>query len=337
MRQILSDAGAAQGSVLYDPWGQVQRGTVPTFGFTGELQQGNNVYLRARWYNASRGTFTSRDSFAGWPAQPYSLMPYQYAYANPVLLTDSSGRNPCEGHENGGSAPPFGYCPDGTPIQSSVPQTTPTIQICPNQILYQPLDIGYIEGFSGTIGGGVMITGGIENVFDLYDFEYGGFAYGGGGAFTDAGGNLSAYLGVVTGWSNYAQRGVFNYSGPFVAAAVSVTIPFDIVGGSVQGFASRDKTMYGALVAVSVGASENPLPIGISGSVTNYWLVTQQTFNGGKKMPTSSDAWAFAGFIINQSIPMDPTTSTAVLAGRAFAIAVVLKNGQLWDKLAKSQ
>lgn len=50
------------------------------------------VHLRARWYTPSTGTFTSRDPFAGWAEQPYSLHPYQYAYANPALHTDPSGQ-----------------------------------------------------------------------------------------------------------------------------------------------------------------------------------------------------------------------------------------------------
>ncbi len=49
------------------------------------------VYLRARWYNAASGTFTSRDAFAGFPEQPYSFHPYQYGYSDPVRNTDPSG------------------------------------------------------------------------------------------------------------------------------------------------------------------------------------------------------------------------------------------------------
>ena len=58
VRQTMNDRGVVLGSVAYDPWGQVQSGNVPTFGFTGDLQQGSQVYLRARWYNAERGSFT---------------------------------------------------------------------------------------------------------------------------------------------------------------------------------------------------------------------------------------------------------------------------------------
>jgi RHS repeat-associated protein len=92
VRLTLDNNGTAYSGATYDPWGSPERGSVGTFGFTGELQQGDQVYLRARWYNANNGTFTSKDPFEGYPQQPYSLHPYQYAYSNPVLWTDPSGR-----------------------------------------------------------------------------------------------------------------------------------------------------------------------------------------------------------------------------------------------------
>jgi RHS repeat-associated protein len=92
VRTITSNAGIASASASYDPYGQLQSGSVGSFGFTGELQQGSSVYLRARWYNASTGTLFGRDPFEGYSEAPYSLMPYQYGYANPVSNTDPSGR-----------------------------------------------------------------------------------------------------------------------------------------------------------------------------------------------------------------------------------------------------
>jgi RHS repeat-associated protein len=92
VRLTLDNNGTAFSGATYDPWGSPERGSVGTFGFTGELQQGDNVYLRARWYNANNGTFTSKDPFEGNPQQPYSLHPYQYAYSNPVLWTDPTGK-----------------------------------------------------------------------------------------------------------------------------------------------------------------------------------------------------------------------------------------------------
>ncbi len=79
VRRTLSDAGTPLGIVNYDPWGTPESGTVPTFGFTGELQDANTglVNLRARWYSTAHGTFTARDPFAGYDTLPYSLHPYQ--------------------------------------------------------------------------------------------------------------------------------------------------------------------------------------------------------------------------------------------------------------------
>jgi RHS repeat-associated protein len=92
VRLTLDNNGTAYSGATYDPWGSPERGSVGTFGFTGELQQGDQVYLRARWYNANNGTFTSIDPFAGFPQQPYSLHPYQYGYSAPTVFTDPSGR-----------------------------------------------------------------------------------------------------------------------------------------------------------------------------------------------------------------------------------------------------
>ena len=92
VRAVLDGAGAVQSTTSYDPWGVPTAGSVDPFGFTGELHDGDLVHLRARWYHPSIGTFTSRDPFAGFDTLPYSLHPYQYAYSNPVLWTDPSGR-----------------------------------------------------------------------------------------------------------------------------------------------------------------------------------------------------------------------------------------------------
>jgi len=91
VRQTLDDAGGVLGSMQYDPWGVPTAGTPQPFGFTGELHSAGQVYLRARWYAPGQGTFTSRDPFAGFPTQPASLHPYQYAAHNPTRYTDPSG------------------------------------------------------------------------------------------------------------------------------------------------------------------------------------------------------------------------------------------------------
>jgi RHS repeat-associated protein len=93
VRQTLSDSGAVLGMVNYDPWGTVESGTVPTFGFTGELHDSTAglVYLRARWYHAAQGQFGSRDPFPGLMERPQTLAPYPYVENDPVNMVDPSG------------------------------------------------------------------------------------------------------------------------------------------------------------------------------------------------------------------------------------------------------
>jgi RHS repeat-associated protein len=109
VREQLDDTGTTLASTRFDAWGQVESGSAPQpFGFTGELHDPMTelVYLRARWYNPQSGTFTTKDPFEGYPTKPYSLHPYQYAYSNPVLHKDPTGK--CVG--------PDGLpCPEGYP------------------------------------------------------------------------------------------------------------------------------------------------------------------------------------------------------------------------------
>jgi RHS repeat-associated protein len=92
--QTLDDAGTAltASGLSFSPFGLPQSGATPEpFGFTGELHHNDLVYLRARWYDPGSGTFTSVDPFDGFQRMPYSLHPYQYAYAAPTMWTDPSG------------------------------------------------------------------------------------------------------------------------------------------------------------------------------------------------------------------------------------------------------
>ncbi|MCG8352203.1 MAG: RHS repeat-associated core domain-containing protein, partial [Chloroflexales bacterium] len=94
VRATLDGAGTVQGTVGYDPWGAPQGDLLGAFGFTGELQDDTSglVHLRARWYDPGSARFTTRDPFAGFPETPYSLHPYQYAYSNPVMYRDPTGK-----------------------------------------------------------------------------------------------------------------------------------------------------------------------------------------------------------------------------------------------------
>ena len=92
VRRTITESGSVLATTSYDPWGTPQSALSTPFGFTGELQGAAGLtYLRARWYAPGTGTFVSRDAFAGYPEQPYSLNPYQYAYSNPSLLKDPTG------------------------------------------------------------------------------------------------------------------------------------------------------------------------------------------------------------------------------------------------------
>jgi RHS repeat-associated protein len=99
-RQTVTNSGTVAGSARYDPWGApLENTTGSRFGFTGELTDNGLVYLRARWYNPSTGTFTSRDPFPGVDTVPQSLHPYAYTHNNPVNATDPSGKDPWWGDE----------------------------------------------------------------------------------------------------------------------------------------------------------------------------------------------------------------------------------------------
>jgi RHS repeat-associated protein len=310
VRQTLDDAGAVLGSVQYDPWGVPTAGTPQPFGFTGELHRAGQVYLRARWYAPGQGRFVSEDPFAGFPEMPYSLHAYQYGYSNPVRWTDPSGRR-----VNCFTDPP------------------------------QPPDIGYIEGYSGEAGALIGATGGLEEVYDLYDFEYALFAYAGGGGFALVDAAVSIYFGVVTGWSTYDPPGITNYAGLAVYAGISVGSILSVGAeafGTPQAFAQlrsqgrlRDGNMAGTAVTISVGP-KIPIPVppvnlsaGAVKSVMVPW--THVTFQGPGAKRTSAEARAFATFIRIKPLPSDPFLAPVYFAGRTFAVNELLSFAHDWD------
>ena len=237
VRRTVSDAGVPLGVVQYDPWGSVESGTVPTFGFTGELQDttAGLVNLRARWYHTGRGAFNSVDPFAGVAERPYSFHPYQYAYADPVLLTDPSGWRPaydgggdqptsCEDFQAApGQSPPECVASTAMPTRTSTttptrastatptrtstttptgtstspPTGTPTATSVVAKSGKKRVDIGIIIGSSVAVGG-LFLGGNIggEIVYDLYDFESASFGYIGGGPSLSGAGPMK-WLNIV--------------------------------------------------------------------------------------------------------------------------------------------
>ncbi len=95
VRQIYNSAGIVQMNGRYDPFGNVMsaNGTVTSvYGFTGEqTDETGLVYLRARYYDAGQGRFTTRDTWGGISSSPTTLNRWNYTEGNPVNFTDPSG------------------------------------------------------------------------------------------------------------------------------------------------------------------------------------------------------------------------------------------------------
>ncbi|UHA71890.1 RHS repeat domain-containing protein [Paenibacillus sp. 481] len=80
----------------YDIWGNVlsQTGSFDNpFMYTGEIydQETKLVYLRARYYDPSKGRFINEDTYKGELTNPLSLNLYTYAHNNPLIYADPSG------------------------------------------------------------------------------------------------------------------------------------------------------------------------------------------------------------------------------------------------------
>jgi len=73
--------------------------------------ESNLYYLRARYYDPAIGRFISKDPIKGKLSNPLSQNPYQYAYNNPINLSDPSGEMVAGGcvNVNAGIAA-FGTC-----------------------------------------------------------------------------------------------------------------------------------------------------------------------------------------------------------------------------------
>ncbi len=81
----------------YDAFGnplQINGATLNHYRFTGEQhdQQTGLIYLRARYYNPSRGRFLTSDTWQGQRDQPITLHKYLYANGNPVVFVDPTGQ-----------------------------------------------------------------------------------------------------------------------------------------------------------------------------------------------------------------------------------------------------
>ena len=93
----ISTAGAVVDSVAYSPWGEPaarQGATALTVGYQSSYTDPTSglIDMGARWYQASTGTFTNRDTYNGILSTPISLNRYTYANNNPITYFDPDGR-----------------------------------------------------------------------------------------------------------------------------------------------------------------------------------------------------------------------------------------------------
>ncbi len=98
VRQIYDASGQVVGSSRYDPFGNLiaQSGTATSvLAFAGEQQDATGLaYLRARYYSAAQGRFTTRDVWEGDYEAPLTLNRWNYTNGNPVMYADPSGKCP---------------------------------------------------------------------------------------------------------------------------------------------------------------------------------------------------------------------------------------------------
>lgn len=96
-RLLTNPGGTPTDTYTYAAYGPLlaQTGASPNaYLFAGEQQDAESglYYLRARYYDPQVGRFLSRDPADGDEQVPLSLHKYLYAHANPMNLTDPSGR-----------------------------------------------------------------------------------------------------------------------------------------------------------------------------------------------------------------------------------------------------
>lgn len=96
---ILTETANLTNSYQYDPYGNLTSGTadgVNYYGYNGG--ESTNVktglqYLRARYYNAENGTFTTEDSDLGTTENPLTRNRYDYTTNNPLNYSDPTGHS----------------------------------------------------------------------------------------------------------------------------------------------------------------------------------------------------------------------------------------------------
>ena len=95
---ILTETANLTNSYQYDPYGNLTSGTADGVNYYGYNGESTNVktglqYLRARYYSAENGTFTTEDSDLGTKENPLTRNRYDYATNNPLNYSDPTGHS----------------------------------------------------------------------------------------------------------------------------------------------------------------------------------------------------------------------------------------------------
>lgn len=95
---ILTETANLTNSYQYDPYGNLTSGTADGVNYYGYNGESTNVktglqYLRARYYNAENGTFTTEDSDLGTTENPLTRNRYDYTTNNPLNYSDPTGNS----------------------------------------------------------------------------------------------------------------------------------------------------------------------------------------------------------------------------------------------------
>ena len=97
-RALTNSGGAVTDTSTYDAFGNTIGSTGTTIneyqyaGYQADATTGQD-YLRARYYDAAAGHFTSRDSYEGSTGNPITQNHYIYANADPINVVDQSGHD----------------------------------------------------------------------------------------------------------------------------------------------------------------------------------------------------------------------------------------------------
>lgn len=96
--EILTENANLANSYQYDPYGNLTSGTADGVNYYGYNGESTNVktglqYLRARYYDAENGTFTTEDSELGTTENPLTRNRYAYTSNNPVNYDDPTGHS----------------------------------------------------------------------------------------------------------------------------------------------------------------------------------------------------------------------------------------------------